>query len=128
MNLKVNTKKFLEAIRGNHIGKVARYLDKGLDPNFHVSDDGKSNRESKIELNWFLFLFVLSETPLIIACLQIFEPRSMIMTLVNGGAHLDFRTRRGGLTPLHQCAIASRKEAIVVSLNTMNKLIDVNSF
>ena len=39
----------------------------------------------------------------------------MIMTLVNGGAHLDFRTRQGGLTPLHRSAIHNRKEAIVVS-------------
>ena len=37
------------------------------------------------------------------------------MTLVNGGAHLDFRTRNEGLTPLHKSAIYSRKEAIVVS-------------
>jgi hypothetical protein len=37
------------------------------------------------------------------------------MTLVNGGAHLDFRTRHGGLTPLHKSAIHSRKESIIVS-------------
>jgi len=40
----------------------------------------------------------------------------MIMTLVNGGAHLDFRTRNGGLTPLHKSSIYNRKESIVVSL------------
>jgi hypothetical protein len=39
----------------------------------------------------------------------------MIMALVNGGAHLDFRIRNGGLTPLHKAAIYNRKEAIVVS-------------
>ena len=39
----------------------------------------------------------------------------MILTLINGGAHLDFRTRNGGLTPLHKSAIHNRKEAIVVS-------------
>ncbi len=54
------------------------------------------------------------ETPLTCACIDLIEPRSMIMTLVNGGAHLDFRTRNGGLTPLHKSAIYSRKEAIVV--------------
>ena len=41
LNVKVNTRKFVEAIRNNQIGKVARYLDKGFDPNFHLSDDGK---------------------------------------------------------------------------------------
>lgn len=47
--------------------------------------------------------------------MDLLEPRSMIMTLVNGGAHLDFRTRHGGLTPLHKSAIHARKEAIIVS-------------
>jgi hypothetical protein len=55
------------------------------------------------------------ETALSCACLDLLEPRSMIMTLVNGGAHLDFRTRHGGLTPLHKSAIHSRKESIIVS-------------
>jgi hypothetical protein len=36
------------------------------------------------------------------------------MALVNGGAHLDFRTRRRALTALHHAAIHQRKEAIVV--------------
>jgi len=39
----------------------------------------------------------------------------MIMTLVNGGAHLDFRTRNRGLTPLHKSSIYNRKESIIVS-------------
>ena len=56
-----------------------------------------------------------SETALSCACVDLLEPRSMIMTLVNGGAHLDFRTRTGGLTPLHKSAIHYRKESIVVS-------------
>jgi hypothetical protein len=38
------------------------------------------------------------------------------MTLVNGGAHLDFRTLDGGYTPLHKSAIYNRKESIIVSL------------
>ena len=38
----------------------------------------------------------------------------MLMTLINGGAHLDFRTRHGGLTPLHKSAMHFRKESIVV--------------
>ena len=60
----------------------------------------------------------LSETPLSCACVDLLEPRSMIMTLINGGAHLDFRTRHGGLTPLHRSAMHFRKESIVVSRST----------
>jgi SH3/ankyrin repeat-containing protein len=44
----------------------------------------------------------------------------MIMTLVNGGAHLDFRTRNGGLTPLHKSAIHSQKESIIVGYKFSN--------
>ncbi|CAF3564455.1 unnamed protein product [Rotaria socialis] len=95
INFKVNTKKFVDLIKTNQISKVARYLEKGIDPNFHISDD---------------------ETPLSCACVDLLEPRSMIMTLVNGGAHLDFRTRNGSFTPLHKSAIYNRKEAIVTLL------------
>ncbi len=41
INLKVNIKKFIECVRTNQISKVSRYLEKGFDPNFHISDDGK---------------------------------------------------------------------------------------
>lgn len=58
---------------------------------------------------------MIIETPLTCACVDLLEPRLMIMTLINGGAHLDFRTRNGGLTPLHKSAMCNRKEAIVVS-------------
>lgn len=54
------------------------------------------------------------ETALSCACVDLLEPRSMIMTLINGGAHLDFRTRNGGLTALHKAAIYSRKESVIV--------------
>jgi len=40
----MNTKKFVDAIKTNQICKVARYLEKGFDPNFHISDDGKSKK------------------------------------------------------------------------------------
>lgn len=92
---KINTKKFVEWIKTNQVAKVARCLEKGFDPNFHINDD---------------------ETPLSSACVDLLEPRSMIMTLVNGGAHLDFRTRHGGLTSLHQSSIHCRKESIVTLL------------
>ncbi|CAF3557332.1 unnamed protein product [Adineta steineri] len=95
LNSKISTKKFVECIKTNQVSKVARYLEKGFDPNFHISND---------------------ETALSCACIDLLEPRSMIMTLVNGGAHLDFRTRHGGLTPLHKSAVHYRKESIVTLL------------
>lgn len=73
----------------NQIQKVARYLEKGLDPNFH-SD--------------------LGETPLTLA-VSLCEPRNMIMTLYNGGAHLDFRSR-DTLTPMHKAAIIGNDKAL----------------
>ncbi|CAF4262084.1 unnamed protein product, partial [Adineta steineri] len=39
INLKINVKKFIESVRTNQISKVSRYLEKGFDPNFHISDD-----------------------------------------------------------------------------------------
>ncbi|CAF3228137.1 unnamed protein product [Rotaria socialis] len=95
INLKISTKKFIDCIKTNQISKVTRYLEKGFDPNFHISND---------------------ETVLSCACIDLIEPRSMILALVNGGAHLDFRTRNGGFTPLHKSAIHHRKESIVILL------------
>jgi SH3/ankyrin repeat-containing protein len=68
---------------------VNRLLEKGLDPNFH-SD--------------------LGETPLTIAA-SLADPRSMIMTLYNGGAHLDFRSR-DTLTPMHKAATIGNDKAL----------------
>lgn len=61
-----------------------------------------------------LFLRLNLETPLSLASIELTEPREMLMTLVNGGAHLDFRTRSGGLTALHYASIHQRKESILV--------------
>ncbi|CAF2881473.1 unnamed protein product [Rotaria sp. Silwood2] len=95
INSKISTKKFIDCIKTNQVSKVSRYLEKGFDPNFHISND---------------------ETALSCACIDLIEPRSMIMALVNGGAHLDFRTRNDGFTPLHKSAIHYRKESIVTLL------------
>ena len=111
---KINTKKFIDWIKTNQVSKVVRCLDKGLDPNFHISDDGNYKLFFSNPLLIKCFNFV--ETPLSCACVDLLEPRSMIMALVNGGAHLDFRVRQGALTPLHKSAIHCRKEAIMVSL------------
>lgn len=76
-------------MRTNQVSKVNRFLEKGLDPNFH-SD--------------------LGETPLTIAA-SLADPRVMIMTLYNGGAHLDFRSR-DTLTAMHKAAMIGNDKAL----------------
>jgi hypothetical protein len=41
LNVKSNYKKFLDLVRTNQVAKVNRYLEKGLDPNFHSDLGGK---------------------------------------------------------------------------------------
>jgi len=43
------------------------------------------------------------------------HPVEMVMALVSGGAHLDFRTKKG-LTPLHTAAQKGNEEALRVSM------------
>ncbi|XP_074182779.1 SH3 and multiple ankyrin repeat domains protein 3 isoform X4 [Rhinolophus sinicus] len=73
--------------------KVARLLDKGLDPNFHDPDSG--------------------ECPLSLAA-QLDNAADLLKALRNGGAHLDFRTR-DGLTAVH-CATRQRNAAALTTL------------
>lgn len=89
LNVKSNFKKLADLVRANQTDKVGRYLDKGLDPNFHTD---------------------LGETPLSIA-VGLAEPKSTIMTLYNGGAHLDFRSR-DSLTPMHRAAMLGNHKAV----------------
>ncbi|XP_067344180.1 SH3 and multiple ankyrin repeat domains protein 1-like isoform X1 [Channa argus] len=80
LHTKASLKKFLDYIQTGAIEKMAKILDKGLDPNFHDPDSG--------------------ETPLSVA-IQSSMPIEGIRVLVQGGAHLDFRSR-DGLTPVHK--------------------------
>ncbi|XP_051818475.1 SH3 and multiple ankyrin repeat domains protein 3 isoform X3 [Antechinus flavipes] len=79
LHTKANLKKFMEYVQLHSTEKVARLLDKGLDPNFHDPDTG--------------------ECPLTLAA-QMDSATDLLKVLRNGGAHLDFRTREG-LTALH---------------------------
>lgn len=89
LNVKPNFKKFIDLVRTNQTDKVSRFLDKGLDPNFHTD---------------------LGETPLTIA-VGLAEPKNMVMILYNGGAHLDFRSR-DSLTPMHRAAMIGNDKAL----------------
>ena len=56
-----------------------------------------------------------TDTPLTMA-VSLAQPRDVILTLVEGGALLDYRTR-GGLTPMHVAAKLGSYEAVKVSDN-----------
>ncbi|XP_006157662.1 SH3 and multiple ankyrin repeat domains protein 3, partial [Tupaia chinensis] len=93
LHTKANLKKFMDYVRLHSTDKVARLLDKGLDPNFHDPDSG--------------------ECPLSLAA-QLDNATDLLKVLRNGGAHLDFRTR-DGLTAVH-CATRQRNAAALTTL------------
>ncbi|VDD76500.1 unnamed protein product [Mesocestoides corti] len=95
INSKSNLRHFLSLVRYGELEKITKLLEKGVDPNFQNRDDG--------------------ETPLTIA-VQLPKPKAIIMTLVAGGAHLDFRSA-DSYTPLHKSAISGNYEAIKVLLD-----------
>ncbi|KAK6168765.1 hypothetical protein SNE40_019947 [Patella caerulea] len=97
LHTKSQFKNFLEQVRNGNIEKVTKLTNKGLDPNFHDYDSG--------------------ETPLTIATtLPQDKCREIIMSLVSGGAHLDFRNKQG-VTPMHCAAIHGNLEAIKALLD-----------
>ncbi|XP_058165058.1 LOW QUALITY PROTEIN: SH3 and multiple ankyrin repeat domains protein 3 [Dasypus novemcinctus] len=93
LHTKANLKKFMEYVQLHSTDKVARLLEKGLDPNFHDPDTG--------------------ECPLSLAT-QLDDAADLLKVLRNGGAHLDFRTR-DGLTAVH-CATRQRNAAALTTL------------
>ncbi|KAM9177401.1 SH3 and multiple ankyrin repeat domains protein 3 [Dugong dugon] len=93
LHTKANLKKFMDYVQLRSTDKVARLLDKGLDPNFHDPDSG--------------------ECPLSLAA-QLDNSTDLLKVLKNGGAHLDFRTR-DGLTAVH-CAARQRNAAALTTL------------
>jgi len=55
---------------------------------------------------------VLAETPMSVAA-SLSDPRSMMLTLVEAGAHLDFRNS-AGQTPIHRAAKLGNDVALKV--------------
>ncbi|ELK07497.1 SH3 and multiple ankyrin repeat domains protein 3 [Pteropus alecto] len=78
-----NLKKFMDYIQLHSTDKVARLLDKGLDPNFHDPDSG--------------------ECPLSLAA-QLDGAADLLKTLLDLGASPDYKDSRG-LTPLYHSAL-----------------------
>ncbi|XP_045892377.1 SH3 and multiple ankyrin repeat domains protein 3 isoform X3 [Micropterus dolomieu] len=93
LNSKANLKKFMEYMQQRNIEKVSRFLEKGLDPNFHDPDTG--------------------ECPLTLAA-QLEGCAELIKVLKSGGAHLDFRTK-DGITALHK-AVRSKNHTALITL------------
>ncbi|XP_034426179.1 SH3 and multiple ankyrin repeat domains protein 1-like isoform X2 [Hippoglossus hippoglossus] len=95
LSTKASLKKFLDYIQTGATEKIAKVLDKGLDPNFHDPDTG--------------------ETPLSVA-VQSGLPVEGIKVLVQGGAHLDFRSR-DSLTPVHKAVRAQNHAGLLALLS-----------
>lgn len=119
-------KKFLEYVQLGTSDKVARLLDKGLDPNYHDSDSGGRERAAGRGALGGLGsqgrrgpgaahdrpFPRLPETPLTLAA-QTEGSVEVIRTLCLGGAHIDFRAR-DGMTALHKAACARHCLALTV--------------
>lgn len=108
-----NLKKFMDYVQLHSTDKVARLLDKGLDPNFHDPDSGGKKQSRKGHglgmVGTLTFICPLNpECPLSLAA-QLDNATDLLKVLRNGGAHLDFRTR-DGLTAVH-CATRQRNAA-----------------
>ncbi|XP_076965066.1 SH3 and multiple ankyrin repeat domains protein 2 isoform X1 [Callospermophilus lateralis] len=90
LHTKTNLKKFMDHTQHRAVEKLAKLLDRGLDPNFHDLETG--------------------ETPLTLAA-QLDGSTEVIKALRNGGAHLDFRAR-DGMTALHKAARTRNQAAL----------------
>ncbi|XP_062608339.1 SH3 and multiple ankyrin repeat domains protein 3-like isoform X1 [Saccostrea cucullata] len=97
LHVKSNLRHFIDYVRTCNIEKLNKMSNKGLDPNFHDSSTG--------------------ETPLCLAA-SMNKPkcRELIICLAGGGAHLDFRNKKG-MTALHVAVIAGNTEAIKTLLD-----------
>ncbi|XP_036373473.1 SH3 and multiple ankyrin repeat domains protein 3-like isoform X2 [Megalops cyprinoides] len=95
LHTKANLKKFMEYVQQRNIEKVIKFLEKGLDPNFHDPETG--------------------ECPLTMAA-QMEGCAELIKVLKSGGAHLDFRTR-DGITALHKAVRTKNHTALITLLD-----------
>ncbi|XP_053474577.1 SH3 and multiple ankyrin repeat domains protein 1 [Ictalurus furcatus] len=101
LHTKASLKKFMEYVQSGSVEKVAKLLDKGVDPNYHDTDTG--------------------ETPLTLAVQCEPGAGEVIRVLVMGGAHIDFRAK-DGLTPLHKAVRAHAHTALLTLLSLGSSL------
>ncbi|XP_028820951.1 SH3 and multiple ankyrin repeat domains protein 3-like, partial [Denticeps clupeoides] len=105
LHTKANLKKFMEYVQQRNIEKVSKFLEKGLDPNFHDPETG------------VVCVCVLSraECPLSMAA-QLEGCVELIKVLKSGGSHLDYRTREG-ITALHKAVRTKNHTALITLLD-----------
>ncbi|PAV61723.1 hypothetical protein WR25_11144 isoform B [Diploscapter pachys] len=87
LHTKSNLKKFMEYVQTKNSEKVEKMCTQGLDPNYHDAQ---------------------GETPLTLAA-GVPNNRGVIVALVGGGAHIDFRNSEGQ-TAMHKTAFLSSLE------------------
>ncbi|VDD82596.1 unnamed protein product [Mesocestoides corti] len=95
LKTKVTQSHFMDLVRNQDVHNIEKLLAKGFDPNFLSRKDG--------------------EAPITAAAVT-FHPRDLIIALVNGGAHIDFRARDSH-TALHRATISGNYEAIQTLLD-----------
>uniref|UniRef100_A0A915EUV0 PDZ domain-containing protein n=1 Tax=Ditylenchus dipsaci TaxID=166011 RepID=A0A915EUV0_9BILA len=95
LHSKSNLKKFMDYVQNRNAEKVEKMCSQGLDPNFHDSQ---------------------GDTPLTLAS-GIPNNREILVQLIGGGAHLDFRNSEGQ-TGMHKASFLS----IVDSVKTLLEL------
>nr|CAB3266051.1 SH3 and multiple ankyrin repeat domains protein 3-like [Phallusia mammillata] len=97
-------KELMTHVRQRNTDKIHTMIRKGVDPNFHASSS--------------------EETPLTLASIATANSEGgfdrscspVIMALVGGGAHLDFRNRKG-MTPVHAAARSGNLSALKTLLD-----------
>ncbi|XP_043229025.1 SH3 and multiple ankyrin repeat domains protein 3-like isoform X1 [Amphibalanus amphitrite] len=92
---RANLRRIVEHVLQANADKVAKLCAKGLDPNFHCPETG--------------------ETPLTLTA-KLKSPSRVILTLVNGGALVDYRTVEGA-TALHKAVERNNFEALKTLLD-----------
>uniref|UniRef100_A0AAY4DKL0 PDZ domain-containing protein n=1 Tax=Denticeps clupeoides TaxID=299321 RepID=A0AAY4DKL0_9TELE len=95
LHTKANLKKFMEYVQQRNIEKVSKFLEKGLDPNFHDPETGECPLSMAAQLE---------------GCVE------LIKVLKSGGSHLDYRTREG-ITALHKAVRTKNHTALITLLD-----------
>uniref|UniRef100_UPI003AAD720D SH3 and multiple ankyrin repeat domains protein 3-like n=1 Tax=Centroberyx gerrardi TaxID=166262 RepID=UPI003AAD720D len=99
LHTKANLKRFMEHVHQKNVEKVSRWLEKGLDPNFHDSDTGVLCRNSTA-----LTVRYCSNTTVILHRAVLCRNSTALTTLLDLGASPDYKDSRG-LTPLYHSAM-----------------------
>ncbi|XP_022247287.1 SH3 and multiple ankyrin repeat domains protein 3-like [Limulus polyphemus] len=90
LHTRATFRRMIDHVTNGNVDKVSKLCGKGLDPNFHCPESG--------------------ESPLMLAT-ALPQPAAVLMELVNGGAHLDFRMK-DGRTALHRAVERDNYEAL----------------